>query len=124
MPNLIETIKMAAIDAINASNPTAILFGTVQSTNPLLINIEQRLTLDDSHLILTSLVSDFEMEMTMNHLSEETSGGTGESSFENHKHAVIGKKAVQVHLGLKVNESVILLQMQGGQKYLVLDRVR
>lgn len=124
MPNLIEIIKMAAVDAVKASNPAAIVFGTVTSISPLKINIEQRLTLDESHLVLSSLVSDFEVDVTLNHVTENTSGGTGDSSFASHNHAVTGKKTMTIHLGLKKDETVMLLQVQGGQKYIILDRIR
>lgn len=99
---MIETIKMAAVEAVKASNPAAILFGTVKSITPLRINVEQRLTLDEAHLILTSLVSDFEVEMTSNDVTN----------------------VYTVHLGLEIDDVVILLQVQGGQKYIILDRVR
>jgi len=102
VPNLLETIKEAAIEAVKASNPCAILFGKVISTTPLKLNVEQRLTLDESHLILTSLVKDFEVDMTVDGV----------------------RKPYQVHLGLAAGESVILMRVQGGQKYIVLDRVR
>ena len=123
MPNMIEIIKQAAVEAVKASNPCAIMFGKVISISPLKINVEQRLTLDESHLVLTSLVRDFSVDMTVDHTTEYTSGGSGESSFESHNHAITGKKTFQVHLGLKINEYVMLLQMQGGQKYIVVDRV-
>lgn len=102
MPNLLETIKKAAIEAVIASNPVSIKFGTVKSISPLNISIEQRLTLEESHLVLTSLVSDFDIELSKAQTTEKA----------------------HVHLGLKVGETVILLQVQGGQKYIVLDRVR
>jgi len=124
MPNLIEIIKMAAVDAVKASNPAAIVFGTVTSISPLKVNIEQRLTLDESHLVLSSLVSDFELDVTLNHVTENTSGGTGDSSFASHNHAVTGKKTMTIHLGLQEGETVMLLQVQGGQKYIILDRIR
>lgn len=133
MPNLIEIIKMAAVEAVKASNPAAIVFGTVTSIEPLKINIEQRLTLDESHLVLSSLVSDFEVEMTVDHLTEDhththtisdTYSGGGSASNETHNHDITGKKTMTIHLGLKVDETVMLLQVQGGQKYIVLDRVR
>jgi len=124
MPNLIEIIKMAAVDAVKASNPAAIVFGTVTSISPLKVNIEQRLTLDESHLVLSSLVSDFEVDVTLNHATENTSGGTGDSSFASHNHAVTGRKTMTIHLGLQVGETVMLLQVQGGQKYIILDRIR
>jgi hypothetical protein len=120
---MLEIIKQAAVEAVKAANPCAIVFGQVISISPLKINVEQRLTLDESHLILTSLVRDFSVDMTVDHATEYTSGGSGDSSFASHNHAVTGKKTFQVHLGLKVNESVMLLQVQGGQKYIVLDRV-
>lgn len=120
---MIEIIKKAAIEAVKASNPCAIMFGEVISTSPLKINVEQRLTLDETHLILTSLVRNFEVEMTVDHVTENKSGGSGDSAFASHNHDVKGKKKFQVHLGLAVGESVMLLQVQGGQKYIVLDRV-
>lgn len=132
MPNMVEIIKQAAVEAVKASNPCAIMFGKVISTTPLKINVEQRLTLDESHLILTSLVRDFEVDMTVDHFTEDddylntshSHPDAGTSSFDStHKHAYAGKKTFQVHLGLVENESVLLMQVQGGQKYIVLDRV-
>lgn len=132
MSNPVELVKKAAIEAVIASNPCAIMFGTVTSTTPLKINVEQRLTLDDSHLVLTSLVRDIEVDMTVDHSTEDhththtisdTYSGGGSASDETHNHDVTGKKTMIVHLGLEVGESVMLLQVQGGQKYIVLDRV-
>jgi hypothetical protein len=123
LPNLVEIIKKAAVEAVAASNPCSILFGKVISASPLKISVEQRLTLDESHLVLTSLVRDFEVDMTMNFTTGNTSGGSGESSFASHNHPVTGKQTFQVHLGLTVGESVMLMMVQGGQKYIVLDRV-
>ncbi len=40
-----------------------------------------------------------------------------------HKHAVKGRKKLRLFNGLQVGERVLLLRWQGGQKYLVLDRV-
>jgi hypothetical protein len=39
-----------------------------------------------------------------------------------HKHAV-GKIQITVHNGLVVGDEVILLRQQGGQKYIVVDRI-
>lgn len=113
-----------ALDAMNNSMPSAILFGTVVSTSPLKINIEQKMTLESSDLVLTSLVSNFNVDMSMEHRTENTSGGSGDASFESHNHEYKGKKQFTVHLGLNKGEKVILLRVQGGQKFIVLDRVR
>lgn len=112
-----------ALDAMNNSMPSAILFGTVVSASPLKINIEQKMTLDSSDLVLTSLVSTFNVDMSMEHRTESTSGGSGEASFASHNHEYKGKKKFTVHLGLSKGEKVILLRVQGGQKFIVLDRI-
>jgi len=132
MLNILQTIKQAAIEAVNASDPTGVLFGTVVSISPLKINVEQRLTLDESFLILTTLVKDFEVEMTVDHFTEDddylitrhTHPEVAPGSFDStHKHAYKGKKKFLVHLGLKMGDGVILIKVQGGQKFIVLDRI-
>ncbi len=40
-----------------------------------------------------------------------------------HKHAIKGRKKLKLCNGLQVGEKVLLLRWQGGQKYLVLDRM-
>lgn len=122
--DLYRAMGKIALDAMNNSMPSAILFGTVVSASPLKINIEQKMTLDSSDLVLTSLVSTFNVDMSMEHRTESTSGGSGDASFASHNHEYKGKKQFTVHLGLSKGEKVILLRVQGGQKFIVLDRVR
>jgi hypothetical protein len=88
------------------------------------VTIEQRLILEESHLLLTTLVSDFDVDLIMDHQTEVTSGGIAESSFASHSHSVVGTKIMTVKLGLIAGETVILMKVQGGQKYIILDRVR
>lgn len=40
-----------------------------------------------------------------------------------HAHDISGRKKITIHHGLKNGDEVILLRMQGGQKYIVLDKV-
>ena len=120
---MVELIKMAAVEAVNESKPTAIVFGNVVSVAPLVITVEQKLTLTDAQLILTNNVRDYDLEMTVDHITESTSGGSGDSSFASHNHAYVGKKKFTIHNGLIVGDEVILLQVQGGQKYIVLEKV-
>ena len=82
--NLIEAIKVAAVEAVEAGEPVKICFGTITSTQPLRVLVEQKITLGNAQLVLTKKVIDDEL-----------------------------------HTG----EHVLLLQMQGGQKYVVLDKV-
>jgi hypothetical protein len=106
LPNVasksVENIKKAALDAVKASMPSGVYFGTVTSISPLKITVEQKMTLTDKQLVLSSLVKDFKVDMTLNDTRQN----------------------VTIHLGLKSGEKVMLLRVQGGQQFIVLDRVR
>ena len=104
--DFLNTIKKAAMDAMNASQPSDFCFGKVTSTNPLKISVEQKLTLGSAQLVLTKNVTDYITTVTVNWSDE-----------------IKGKKQMTIHNALKVGESVVLLKQKGGQKYLVLDRV-
>lgn len=61
-----------------------------------------------------------------NHLYEGVTEAAFAESTEGttkHAHEYTGTKKVLLHYGLKQGESVLLVRMQGGQKYLVLDRI-
>lgn len=121
--DLLNSIKIASVGAVEASQPVNIVFGTVINTSPLKINIEQKLTLGTAQLILTRNVTDFYADMSVDHLTENRSGGGGESAFSSHDHEYKGRKTFLVHNTLVVGDEVLMLRMQGGQKYIVLDRV-
>lgn len=42
---------------------------------------------------------------------------------DTHRHTVTGRKRVTVHNALAVGDEVILARKQGGQQYIVLDRI-
>ena len=121
--DLLNIIKKAAIDAVNASQPSDFCFGKVISAKPLKISVEQKMTLGAAQLILTRNVTDFKTKVTVDWTTGTNSGGSGESSFASHAHEVAGKKEMIIHNALQVGDEVILLKKKGGQKYLVLDRV-
>ena len=130
--NLIESIKKAALDAVEASKPTTIVYGKVTSTSPLKVNVEQKLTLTDAQLVLTRNVTDYKVKVSLDHYTEDvthshtisdTYTGGGSASNNTHKHQVKGKKEITVHNSLVVGDTVLLLRMQGGQQYIVLDRL-
>lgn len=132
MPNIVELMKKAAVEAVNETKPTGVVFGTVVGVTPLKINVEQKLNLEAAHLLLTDNVRDYTVEMTVEHFTEadddlKTSHShpdAGVASFDStHRHAYRGRKKYTVHNGLKTGEEVILLQLPGGQKYIVLDRL-
>lgn len=121
--DLLNTFKKAALEAVNASQPSDFCFGKVTSVKPLKISVDQKMTLGAAQLVLTRNVTDFKTEVTIDWLTETKSGGSGDSSFASHSHAVSGKKEMTIHNALQVGDEVILLKKKGGQKYLVYDRV-
>lgn len=114
---MIDAIKQISVQANEASDPVRIMFGIVTSAKPLKISIGQRIMVESGRLFLCSNVIEKETEETFNISTEEASGGIS------HSHRIYGKKKIIINNGLKEGEKVILLQMQGGQKFLVLDRV-
>lgn len=123
MALLIDTIKEIARNEVNNGNPVNVIFGTVTSEAPLKIAIDQWGELTQEFLILAREVTDYDVEMTVDHMTEKMQGGGGDPSFTAHAHPYKGRKVFTVHKSLKTGEKVILIRMQGGQKYLVLDRV-
>ncbi|MPN09853.1 hypothetical protein SDC9_157146 [bioreactor metagenome] len=121
--DFVNTIKKAAVEAVNASKPMAVVYGKVISSSPLKINVEQKMTLTSAQLVLTRNVTDYKVEMTVDHATEYKSGGTGDSAFASHNHAYTGRKTFTIHNGLVVGDEVLMIQMQGGQRYIVIDRV-
>lgn len=120
---LMDAVKRAAVDAVEAGKPSGIFFGKVISTSPLQICVEQKMTLGMAQLVLTRNVTDYETAIETEWLTEKTDGGYGEASFEAHEHAIRGVKLLTIYNGLSVGDDVILMQQQGGQKYIVLDKV-
>lgn len=96
-----EVVKKVALAAVAASKPVAVQYGVVVSAEPLQIRIDQKLTLGAAQLALCHAVTDYTVDIE--------NGGVGQIC------RVLGH--------LKEGEQVAMLRMQGGQKYLVLDRV-
>lgn len=120
--DLLRVIKKSAVDAVNASKPANVVFGKVICECPLKIQVDQKLILTSAMLVLSRNVTDFKVEMTVEHETEEEKGGFGELAFANHKHAYKGRKEFLVQNALKTGDEVILMRVSGGQMYVVLDR--
>lgn len=126
MPDAVEltkTIKKAAVQAMKAEKPVEICFGKVTSASPLKILVDQKMSLGEAQLVLTRNVTDFVTEVTVDWNTEDKGGGSGYASYETHKHPIKGRKKITVHNGLVVGDEVILARQQGGQKYIVVDRI-
>lgn len=136
-PNLVDTIKEIALNANQSSKPCNWVYGTVVSVNPLQIRIQSTIILTESFLVLSNLVKDHYVDMTVSMQTENDAfmipdhthtGNMGSPTDAGnldvtHKHEIKHKIKVLQHYGLKAGEKVVLLQMAGGKQYFVLDRV-
>lgn len=134
---LVEIIKLAASEANEAGKPINLVYGTVLTEEPKLsIKITEQITLNDKQLIVPERLTDHVIEMTVDHFTENDAfmngshthscpdGGTdGGNLNTTHKHAYKGRKKWLWHNKLLTGQKVILLRVQGGQKYFVLDRM-
>ncbi len=124
---LVETLKRAAVEAMQATKPVNVYFGEVVSAAPLKINVEQKMMLGEKQLILSRNVTNFKTSITGGNIKNyyytgsTTDSGTAPVS-PSHVHAV-GKIEITVHNGLVVGDEVILIRQQEGQKFIVLDRI-
>jgi hypothetical protein len=144
---LVKAVKTAAVDAVRAMKPFAFTYGTVTAISPLTVQVDQKLTLTADQLLLTNAVRDFTVNATVNHTTGNALGsadishthpysgstsdgasysGTAQKDGEydlTHSHSYSGDKAYTFHFALKTGEKVILLQCDGGQRFIILDRV-
>ncbi len=126
--DLIKVIKRAAVEAVAASKPAEVCFGKVTSASPLKILVEQKLLLGEAQLVLTRNVTDYQTAITGDNVKDYYYiGKFPDHVIEKplnppHKHAV-GRIDIIVHNGLVVGDEVLLIRQQGGQKYVVVDRL-
>lgn len=137
---LVDTLKRAAVEAVEAGKPVNVYFGEVVSASPLKINVEQKMILGEKQLILSRNVTDFSTMVTVDWTSESSlsthnhtvkgdngSGGnidlnTGLKNLA-HTHKITGKKKIIIHNGLAVGDEVILIRQQEGQRFIAVDRI-
>lgn len=130
MSSITELVKRAALDAMDSKVPSDIVFGEVIKVNPVEVRIDSSLILKeaDGQLKFARNVTDFDLEMTVNHVTEDhthshTISGSGSASSNTHNHEYVGTKTFRVHNALKVGETVVMFKKSGGQSYLVYDRL-
>lgn len=150
VPSFVDMFRMSADQLMNSKQLTAVVFGNVTRVNPLEITLDQKVKLSEAFLTLTNAVKDHVVDITVgwttvedNYLDEKAmlhthdgtpltgnmgkpiAGLTGMTmNFDTtHHHDIKGRKKIIVHNGLTLGERVILLRVEGGQNYIVLDRV-
>lgn len=107
---LIDIMKRAAMDAIDAKQMCDLRYGTVVNVSPLKVQVTNLFTIPESLLIVPERLTDHKVQVTVNWETESDE-------------AIRGKKTMTVHNALRVGDKVALLRKQGGQSYFILDRI-
>lgn len=139
---LTKAMRRNAIDAMESTKPVNVCFGTVVSSSPLKIDVEQRMVLGEGQLILTRNVTEYTTMVTvqwqteleeirhkhqMKNITDDAGDNITSANTEyqevSHKHDIEGTKQMTIHNALEKGEQVILIRQQEGQKFIVLDRI-
>lgn len=128
-PDISDSIKALTLGVMNNASLTDACVGTVTSENPLEVTLDSKSTLSAPFLLLTNAVKDYTVDVTMTWETEDNThkhgnGNDGQPTEEHtHKHEILGRKRLTVHNGLTMGEEVLLLRLQGGQTYVIIDRL-
>lgn len=133
--DFVKAIKHTAVEAVIASKPADIVFGTVIKETPLNIKLDHKLILTEKQLVLTRNVTDHDIDIDIydhrvdhTYTADDITWTTEKTNLYcevdlTHDHKIKGKKKLRILNKLKAGEEVILVQMAGGQKYIVIDRI-
>lgn len=112
--NLVRVIKRIVKETIENDKPTRVMYGQVVSTNPLKVSVEQRMVLDKNFLVLSD------------RLTRKSTTITVRDNYRNSANELVHTEReidVVFDNSLKTNDKIILLREQGGQKFIILDKV-
>lgn len=116
MTSFMKQIQQISSDTMASKQPADFYFGTVISDSPLQIRLTQKLILSGNQLVLTRNVTDHQVKVSISGWETETKNG--------HQHGIeIASQVLTVHNALQAGEKVVVIKEQGGQRYLVVDRV-
>ena len=135
---LVGAVKTAALDAMDNAKLCDLRYGTVVSVSPLKVKVTNQFILPQSLLIVPQHLTNYKIECTISTPSESNSYETEKSvelkdegdpiSEHTHKLTITtsggeSRQSITVHNALRVGDKVVLLRKQGGQSYLILDRI-
>lgn len=122
---LLDIIKCAASDGINASKPVELRYGNVVSVNPLKIQVANDFTIPESMLIVPQHLTEYSVEInakwTINKPSDDST--PTDDSIPNYDYELRGADMITIDGSLQVGDRVAMLRQQGGHSYYVLDKI-
>lgn len=116
MTDIIKNIRKIVLNAINAQKLTDVVYGTVISTNPLKIQVDQKLILEKEQLKLTRAVQDHEIDLI------KGKSPTGSYVLKGWEFPKEDKWRYKVKNALEIGDKVAMIRAQGGQQYVVIDK--
>lgn len=129
---MINAIKELVENLLERKKLSKLVFGTVESISPLKIRVDQKHLLEEEDLILSHLVKDYYVDITVQHSTDSIYGSwntthahpnAGDNAIPtDHEHEYTGRKKILIHNGLLTGEKVVMIMQEGGQLYYVLDR--
>jgi hypothetical protein len=129
MDDIVKSIKQAAMEASEAASPVKLLWGKVIVASPLKIQIDQKLVLASEQLVLTHNVLDYQTKISFDNAAIKQLFTTWDVLEQTESQpAKIAFKAkveheITIYNHLEQDDEVLLAQLQGGQKFVVLEKV-
>lgn len=130
---MIDAIKEVVEKLIDRKKMTKLEFGIVETVSPLTIRVEAKKLLQAEDLVLSHLVKDYYVDITVQHSTDSIYGSwnTSHSHPEagnntipiDHEHEYKGRKKILIHNGLLKGEKVAMIRQEGGQIYYIIDRI-
>ena len=130
---MIDVIKEVVEKLLERKKMTKLEFGIVETVNPLTVRVEDKKLLQAEDLILSHLVRDYYVDITVQH-STDSIHGSWDTNHDHpnvgknvipidHEHEYTGRKKILIHNALLKGEKVIMIRQEGGQIYYILDRI-
>lgn len=94
---MLEAIKQAALGAMDAAGPVIVQLGSVTQINPLKVMVDNRLELTEDFFILPECLTEQKI--------------------------MIGSQEIEIRKALAAGDKLLLIRVQGGQRYAIMDRV-
>lgn len=136
-----EPIKRIALNAFQATNPVNVFFGKVLEADPLEIEVHSKLKLTEEFLIVSEHLTRHERVVTVEYeyprtWDKEEEIGDEQKESESRRRPIGGSDMIPYEEyemkfaklifedGLKKDDKVILVRVQGGHQFIVWDRYR
>lgn len=103
---LISLIKQAAMDAVENGQMTDLRYGTVTGVSPVTVRTTEQFNIPSSLLVVPQHLTNYRVSVT--------------ADWEEQPNEI---RTMTIRNALRVGDKVALLRKQGGQSFLILDRI-